>query len=453
MRGRPRPSLPAAAAVGLLLVLVLAAAGRWGGNDGGLRGVSPRAWRAGRKSSVCECRLGEVLQDGACSPVSDVVSYFPPPSEVRGAECPGWAEQADRLGREIKGLQWDRCTATTFAPSLLPPHGFGSTFMYAAYGLARGLAAGKAFDVVPGSFRLFARDDCGGSFMCYFDPFSRCGEAAFKRWERAGRQRVNFKHTAYGGAKVAKRMTQNDKRKRPLQVPGAYEGAATMAWYHSELVAYLWRPKPEVRNMVEDIKRQIGYRHPIVGMHVRRGDACRDTERTPLSQCYELAAYMAHAQKMQDLYGVENIFLATDDPEVVREAEGKYRGFRFIYAPIDREWYDAQPKSAGAGPPPPPLPGLWRGGIEYRLDTGEGDPGKVGLEAVIDAELLGQADFFVGTLGSNLGRIAFELILSRKRRVVPFASLDIGWCASYSTKPGGFQLVTTADGRQEPFEC
>ena len=27
-----------------------------------------------------------------------------------------------------------------------------------------------------------------------------------------------------------------------------------MAWYHSNLVAYLWRPKPEVRNMVEDIK-------------------------------------------------------------------------------------------------------------------------------------------------------------------------------------------------------
>ena len=28
-----------------------------------------------------------------------------------------------------------------------------------------------------------------------------------------------------------------------------------MAWYHSKLVAYgLWRPKPEVRNMVEDIK-------------------------------------------------------------------------------------------------------------------------------------------------------------------------------------------------------
>ena len=72
---------------------------------------------------------------------------------------------------------------------------------------------------------------------------------------------------------------------------------------------------------------------------------------------------------------------------------------------------------------------------------------------MIDAELLGQADIFVGTLGSNLGRIAFELILSRKPRVVPFASLDIGWCASYSTKPGGFQLVTTADGRQEPFEC
>lgn len=86
-----------------------------------------------------------------------------------------------------------------------------------------------------------------------------------------------------------------------------------------------------------------------MAMHVRHGDACRDIYGS--RKCFKLGD-MAHAQRMKDWYGVANIFLATDDPEVVREAEAEaeYPDFRFAVAPVDdRAWHSALPDSEQGG--------------------------------------------------------------------------------------------------------
>ena len=412
----------------------------------------PDAAAAGPRTA-CDCRLGDVLRAGACAPVSDVADYYPPLAEAEGrAACPDWEARSEKLQRHLRSLQRSECTPERFAPSTLPRHGFGSSFMYAVYSLARGQLLGRAFDVIPGSLKLFAGGSCGAAFTCYLRPFSSCGEAGFRRWKKEGKLKFSEVKQAYAGAPVSKFLKPDERT--PVDVPAEYADRGSLAWYHSELVAHLWQVNAEVRRAVEDVKRRIRYRHPIIAMHVRHGDACRDIYRT--RRCYPLAEYMAHAQRMKDQYGVADIFLATDDPEVVQEAKAEYPGFRFVFAPVDRAWYGAPAAGSAEAREQETEEGQRQyeaGYVEKRLKYGEGDPAKVGLEAVIDTELMGQADFFIGTLGSNMDRLAFELILSRQRRVVPFASLDIGWCASYNSAGVGQLVTSAADGSKVRFDC
>ena len=51
-----------------------------------------------------------------------------------------------------------------------------------------------------------------------------------------------------------------------------------------------------------------------------------------------------------------------------------------------------------------------------------------GLDATLDVEMMGAADFFVGTMSSSLGRLAFMRQVVLKRYVPPFVSLDFAWC-------------------------
>ena len=52
----------------------------------------------------------------------------------------------------------------------------------------------------------------------------------------------------------------------------------------------------------------------------------------------------------------------------------------------------------------------------------------MGAETATDVELLASGDAFIGTFTSNLGRLAFEVMSARLRKVPPFASIDgKGW--------------------------
>ena len=61
---------------------------------------------------------------------------------------------------------------------------------------------------------------------------------------------------------------------------------------------------------VRDARNLVGFRHPVVGMHVRQGDACSDWSRP--APCPPLERYMEAARQMRLRYGVTTIYLATD---------------------------------------------------------------------------------------------------------------------------------------------
>ena len=196
-------------------------------------------------------------------------------------------------------------------------------------------------------------------------------------------------------------------------------------------VAHLLRPNKQLEAEM-DLERtaaRIGYRHPIIGLHMRGGDGCRYGIRARQFRCRTLADYVPQLRTMAMKYGecpsirepplcqfhhhqshglvgtfgaawsphdalrlcfihgagVSRVFLATDEPAALEEAQ-EFPEFEWVTVPMDRS----------------PLMSATK--IEHRLQDdspqGLGGSGKHEMMVATMRELylLGAVDFFVGHL-------------------------------------------------------
>jgi len=140
----------------------------------------------------------------------------------------------------------------------------------------------------------------------------------------------------------------------------------------AQLTSWLMRPRPEWSARIRAIKNAIGFSHPIIGLHIRHGDACThghlSNYRPP---CLGVAEYVVVLREMQNKYGVRNVFVATDDTEVLQELRDKHSSeFHFVHVSFDRTVFDAK----------------WF--IEYRMAQGAVDARLVAETSLIDILLL-----------------------------------------------------------------
>ena len=47
-----------------------------------------------------------------------------------------------------------------------------------------------------------------------------------------------------------------------------------LLWWRAQMLWFLMRPNAVLERRVRHIKNLIGYSHPIIGLHIRHGDAC-----------------------------------------------------------------------------------------------------------------------------------------------------------------------------------
>jgi glycoprotein 6-alpha-L-fucosyltransferase len=104
------------------------------------------------------------------------------------------------------------------------------------------------------------------------------------------------------------------------------------AWWVAQFIKYIYKLRPEYQRLVEDGMNQMGFRRPIVGVHIRRTD--KVTSREGLFHSVE--EYFAH---VADYYGElemvqkvdkRRVYLATDDPAVILEAREKYPEYEIL---------------------------------------------------------------------------------------------------------------------------
>jgi hypothetical protein len=79
--------------------------------------------------------------------------------------------------------------------------------------------------------------------------------------------------------------------------------------------------------LLRDARNAAGWRHPIVGLHARRGDACHaGTGR----RCLGAAEYLAGLRAMRARYGVSRVWVASDDDGTLAELRAADPSFQFL---------------------------------------------------------------------------------------------------------------------------
>ena len=157
---------------------------------------------------------------------------------------------------------------------------------------------------------------------------------------------------------------------------------------------------------------------PIIAMHVRQGDSCKDPRK--IRKCFGLAEYMNAATKMQHLYGSDTIVIATDSAEVVANITADYKDWNWYFQNISRSKYDVKDEKEY----------LTGGNIPAKmLKSGTEDSTYIQIESVTDLFALSLGSAFVGTFTSDFSRLAFELVCARAAdHVPPYVSLAGTFC-------------------------
>ncbi|XP_024147470.1 alpha-(1,6)-fucosyltransferase [Oryzias melastigma] len=154
-------------------------------------------------------------------------------------------------------------------------------------------------------------------------------------------------------------------------------------WWVSQFVKYLVRPQAWLEKEIQQSTAKLGFKHPIIGVHVRRTDKV-GTE----AAFHPIEEYMVHVEEQFQLLArrvrvdKKRVYLATDDPSLLQEAKTKYPDYEFI-----------SDNSIS-----------WSAGLHNRYTENS-------LRGVIlDIHFLSQTDFLVCTFSSQVCRVAYEIM-------------------------------------------
>lgn len=104
-----------------------------------------------------------------------------------------------------------------------------------------------------------------------------------------------------------------------------------ITWWVGQFLKYLLRMQPDTQNMLDVGRQKLGFKKPIVGVHVRRTDKV-GTE----ASLHTIEEYMIWVDDYFDQLELSQpvdkrrIFLASDDPKVIEEARKKYPNYEII---------------------------------------------------------------------------------------------------------------------------
>ena len=185
----------------------------------------------------------------------------------------------------------------------------------------------------------------------------------------------------------------------------------------------------------------------LIGVHVRRGDACANRSRSAAAadptgyagtgvarKCdLPLEHYVALAERAASRYGIRHAYLATDSEEMVRRASALSTSLRWFSGGASRE----RLQSAKL--------------IEERVQAAELEPSAVVHGALVDLHFLARADVLIGHGGSMFSRLAFFLRWGRTGHVPPYVFVDgASGCCHPSSRACARLRNRTASGAGPP---
>ncbi|EDV19792.1 uncharacterized protein TRIADDRAFT_2213, partial [Trichoplax adhaerens] len=171
-----------------------------------------------------------------------------------------------------------------------------------------------------------------------------------------------------------------------------------MAWWIGTIAQYLIQPNDYLQKFIDQSRSKFKFQTPIVGLHIRRTDKVSENE------LYDIDQYMIKVDEFYNRsaeYKIKRrVFVVTDEPWLIEQLITKYPKYRFIHPPIEQlkaGTYTTRYSAAN---------------LKYFLR---------------DVFLLAECHHIVGTMSSNVARLAYELheVIYNKTESQHFTSLDI----------------------------
>jgi len=256
--------------------------------------------------------------------------------------------------------------------------GVGAELLHMIARFAHAYVTGRVYlnrDLVPkpGEWR-YGYPDCPHSWNCYFLQYSGCHEYQVDS-QSPIRSTMNLTIGMNVGERIRewvgpecwfthhvpeefrKRDPQRDKAWAIMQkncdhklleeIPNGLESATDeLMWWHAQLFAYMWQPKPMAIELLESRLNESGvldharnHRTPggpkksgIIGIHVRRGDKVGHED-----VFHPLSKYLMEAEVIRKEHGVHTVYIVSDDMKAVKEEALAFSNWTIIFAQYP-EW-------------------------------------------------------------------------------------------------------------------
>ena len=236
------------------------------------------------------------------------------------------------------------------------------------------------------------------------------------------------------------------------------------AWVDSQILRLLWAPALPLVRYVDGVRAAtVGASSApgapklpprYVGLHMRRGDACRCFRGCCWSnndgngrECLPVDDYVALAHMLAKALNVDHVFIATEDAANLARAQLLLR--RRGLVPMAQSWGRAAFSEGTllSDCQSPVRGGLLR--IEEAMDRKRIDADGVVLSAVADIQLLAEADGLVGGI-SSFTTLAHKL--GSAMRDTPMPLIDVGSAAVQAWVRGQWEGQRNASTRAEAEE-
>jgi len=108
--------------------------------------------------------------------------------------------------------------------------------------------------------------------------------------------------------------------------------------YFSGLVLSQFKPLTDYVDNYKQIKENLNWKEPIIGLHVRRGDKGIETGK---NQYVSLESYMREVQRISDETGIKKVFVTSDSPKPYCELQENYTDFEFVQDDLEKRYDNA----------------------------------------------------------------------------------------------------------------
>jgi len=211
----------------------------------------------------------------------------------------------------------------------------------------------------------------------------------------------------------------------PVQVPRLSAGAGPFSPSYLELVLklavatrYVFSPVEPLMARIERLKQEAGWPadRPVLGIHVRRGDAASATEEEDEApvlstrKSFPLGTYMKAADQICERYGVRDIFLATESRTEIERATKLRPQYRFLWIDYDRSIFPDITKSS-----------------QFIEDLALENPDRarsLAETAILDLYFFCECDAFIGAFNSEFSVLAWLLAMGSRGHAIPYISLS-----------------------------